>query len=149
MGWLSGKGLPQRQEYGDKLRDDRMLLDSGRNCPCRQDRQAGCRAQRHEAAVAVAVGTAMPYASEEERRTAAERQLHETATAWAWAGEHDWEQGPAGCGREAPKPRTSPSMGWPCLRPELCCPPVQHLPPRRRRPTSLTRTWSWSWSWRS
>ncbi|MGW2360051.1 hypothetical protein [Streptomyces phaeofaciens] len=33
VGWLIGKGLPQRQECGDRLCDDRMLLDSGRDCP--------------------------------------------------------------------------------------------------------------------
>ncbi|MFF4138099.1 hypothetical protein ACFY1B_43000 [Streptomyces mirabilis] len=90
VGWLIGKGLPQRQECGDTLCDDRMLLDSGRDCPRCEDRQAGSRAQRH--AVAAAVDTAMPYASETERRTATERQLHETVTAQAWAREHRWEQ---------------------------------------------------------
>ncbi|MGW4758174.1 hypothetical protein [Streptomyces chartreusis] len=78
VGWLIGKGLPQRQERGDRLCDDRMLLGSGRGCPRCEDRQAGSRARRH--AVAAAVDTAMPYASEAERRTAAERQLHATVT---------------------------------------------------------------------
>ena len=90
VGWLIGKGLPQRPECGDVLCDDRMLLDSGRDCPRCEDRQASTRAQRH--AVAAAVDTAMPYASEAERRTATERQLHETVTARAWAREHEWEQ---------------------------------------------------------
>ncbi|MFF3381309.1 hypothetical protein ACFYXF_51215 [Streptomyces sp. NPDC002680] len=90
MGWLIGKGLPQRQECGDKLCDDCMLLDSGRDCPRCEDRQASSRAQRQ--AVAAAVDTAMPYASEAERRTATERQLHETVTAKAWAREQRWEQ---------------------------------------------------------
>ncbi|WP_327349034.1 hypothetical protein [Streptomyces europaeiscabiei] len=90
VGWLIGKGLPQRQECGDALCDDRMLLDSGRDCPRCEDRQASSRAQRQ--AVAAAVDTAMPYASEAERRTATERQLHETVTAQAWAREHRWEQ---------------------------------------------------------
>lgn len=90
VGWLIGKGLPQRQECGDRLCDDRMLLDSGRDCPRCEDRQASSRARRH--AVAAAVDTSMPYASETERRTATERQLHETVTARAWAREHEWEQ---------------------------------------------------------
>jgi hypothetical protein len=90
VGWLIGKGLPQRQECGDALCDDRMLLDSGRDCPRCEDRQASSRAQRQ--AVAAALETAMPYASEAERRTATERQLHETVTAQAWAREHRWEQ---------------------------------------------------------
>ncbi|MDX2521601.1 hypothetical protein PV355_41845 [Streptomyces stelliscabiei] len=72
------------------LCDDRMLLDSGRDCPRCEDRQASSRAQRQ--AVAAAVDTAMPYASEAERRTAIDRQLHETVTAQAWAREHRWEQ---------------------------------------------------------
>ncbi|MBE1603079.1 hypothetical protein [Streptomyces stelliscabiei] len=90
VGWLIGKGLPQRQECGDRLCDDRMLLDSGRDCPRCEDRQASSRAQRQ--AVEAAVETAMPYASEAERRAATERQLHETVTAQAWAREHRWEQ---------------------------------------------------------
>ncbi|MEU6357012.1 hypothetical protein ABZ896_48240 [Streptomyces sp. NPDC047072] len=90
VGWLIGKGLPQRQECGDRLCDDRMLLDSGLDCPRCEDRQASSRAQRH--AVAAAVDDAMPYASETERRTAVDRQLHETVTARAWAREHEWEQ---------------------------------------------------------
>lgn len=101
VGWQIGKGLPQRQECGDVLFDDRMLIDFGRDCPRCQDRRAGHRAQRHE--VAVAVGTAMPYASEAERRTAGERQLHETVTARARAREHESEQGLAGRAR-APHP---------------------------------------------
>ncbi|WP_333745887.1 hypothetical protein [Streptomyces sp. IBSBF 2950] len=90
VGWLIGKGLSQRQECGDRLCDDRMLLDSGQDCPRCEDRQASSRAQRH--AVAAAVDDAMPYASETERRTAVDRQLHETVTARAWAREHEWEQ---------------------------------------------------------
>jgi hypothetical protein len=90
VGWLIGKGLPQRQECGDRLCDDRMLLDSGRDCPRCEDRQASSRAQRY--AVAAAIDDAMPYASETERRAAVDRQLHETVTARAWAREHEWEQ---------------------------------------------------------
>ncbi|WP_371674805.1 hypothetical protein OG985_49880 (plasmid) [Streptomyces sp. NBC_00289] len=90
VGWLIGKGLPQRQECGDKLCDDRMLLDSGRDCPRCEDRQASSHAQRQ--AVAAAVDAAMPGASEAERRTAAEQQLHETVTARAWAKAREWEQ---------------------------------------------------------
>ncbi|WP_327406935.1 hypothetical protein OG194_47385 [Streptomyces sp. NBC_01288] len=41
-----GKGLPQRPECGDVLCDNRMLLDSGRDCPRCEDRQVGRRAQR-------------------------------------------------------------------------------------------------------
>lgn len=52
VGWLIGKGLPQRQERGDRLCDNRMLLDSGRGCPRCEDRQAGSRARRHAVAAA-------------------------------------------------------------------------------------------------
>ncbi|WP_406131360.1 hypothetical protein [Streptomyces sp. NBC_00989] len=90
MGWLIGKGLPQRPECGDVLCDDRMLLDSGRDCPRCEDRQASRRSQRH--AVAAAVDTAMPCASEAERRMATEGQLHEAVTARAWARKHEWAQ---------------------------------------------------------
>ncbi|NED07567.1 hypothetical protein G3I55_38720, partial [Streptomyces sp. SID6648] len=69
VGWLLGRGLPQRQQCGDARCDDRVLLDSGRDCPRCEDRQADRRAQRH--AVAAAVDAAMPGASEDERRAAA------------------------------------------------------------------------------
>ncbi|MGX1913575.1 hypothetical protein ACWIID_32750 [Streptomyces phaeochromogenes] len=90
VGWLVSRALPQRQQCGDKLCDDHMLLDSGQDCPRCEDRQAGSRAQRH--AVAAAVDAAMPYASPEERRSATEQQLHEAVTAQAWVREHRWEQ---------------------------------------------------------
>ncbi|MFH8419302.1 hypothetical protein [Streptomyces collinus] len=90
VGWLLARGLPQRQQCGDARCDDRMLLDSGRDCPRCEDRQADRRAQR--SAVAAEVDAAMPGASEAERRAAADRQLHERVTAQAWAREHEWEQ---------------------------------------------------------
>ncbi|MGW2706703.1 hypothetical protein [Streptomyces sp. NPDC001340] len=89
-GWLLSRGLPQRQECGDALCDDRMLLDSGRDCPRCEDQQADRHAQRR--AVAAAVDDAMPYATAEERRQVVDRQLHEAVTAQAWAREHRWEQ---------------------------------------------------------
>ncbi|CAL9673067.1 hypothetical protein [Streptomyces sp. enrichment culture] len=90
VGWLLARGLPQRQQCGDARCDDRVLLDSGRACPRCEDRQADRRAQRH--AVAAAVDAAMPGASEDERRAAADRQLHEQVTAQGWAREHEWER---------------------------------------------------------
>ncbi|MDT0614466.1 hypothetical protein [Streptomyces lancefieldiae] len=90
VGWLLARGLPQRQQCGDARCDDRVLLDSGRDCPRCEDRQANRRAQR--SAVAAAVDAAMPGASETERRAAADRQLHERVTAQGWAREHEWEQ---------------------------------------------------------
>ncbi|MYU26370.1 hypothetical protein [Streptomyces sp. SID8352] len=90
VGWLLARGLPQRQQCGDARCDDRILLDTGRDCPRCEDRQADRRAQRH--AVAAAVDAAMPDASEDERRTAADRQLHQDVTAQGWAREHEWEQ---------------------------------------------------------
>ncbi|WP_052744641.1 hypothetical protein [Streptomyces odonnellii] len=90
VGWLIGLALPQRRQCGDVRCDDRVLLDSGRDCPRCEDRQADRRAQRR--AVAAAVDAAMPNASEAERRTATEEQLHQDVTARAWAREHEWEQ---------------------------------------------------------
>ncbi|MFI9778603.1 hypothetical protein ACIHCV_28480 [Streptomyces sp. NPDC051956] len=90
VGWLIGRGLPQRQECGDVRCDDGALLDSGRDCPRCEDRRIDRRARRR--AVAAAVDAAMPSASETERRTAAEQQLHETVAARAWAREREWEQ---------------------------------------------------------
>ncbi|MGW6940009.1 hypothetical protein ACWGF3_13545 [Streptomyces xanthophaeus] len=88
VGWLIGRALPQRQQCSDVRCDDRMLLDSGQDCPRCEDRQADRRAQRH--AVAAAVDAAMPEASENERRAATDHQLHETVTAQAWVREHRW-----------------------------------------------------------
>ncbi|MGW2599996.1 hypothetical protein [Streptomyces klenkii] len=90
VGWLLARALPQRQQCGDKRCDDRILLDSGQDCPRCQDRRADRRAQRHT--IAAAVDAAMPGASEAERRAAAARQLHETVTAQAWIREHRWAQ---------------------------------------------------------
>ncbi|MFD9235688.1 hypothetical protein ACFWB3_10450 [[Kitasatospora] papulosa] len=70
VGWLLARGLPQRKQCGDARCDVRMLLDTGRDCPRCEDRQADRRAQRH--AVAAAVDAAMPDASEDERRAAAD-----------------------------------------------------------------------------
>lgn len=90
VGWLVSRALPQRQECGDGLCDEGVLLGSGRNCPRCEDRRVGSRALRQE--VAAAVEAAMPQASPEERCAAIERQLHETVTAQALARERRWEQ---------------------------------------------------------
>ncbi|MFJ3728551.1 hypothetical protein ACIPYQ_39115 [Streptomyces sp. NPDC090045] len=90
VGWLIGRALPQRQQCSDVRCDDRVLLDSGQDCPRCEDRQADRRATRH--AVAAAVDASMPGASEAERRAATDRQLHETVTAEAWMREHRWAQ---------------------------------------------------------
>ncbi|MGW1506975.1 hypothetical protein ACWCQW_52805 [Streptomyces mirabilis] len=112
VGWLVSRALSQRQQCGDKLCDDRMLLDSGRDCPQCEDRQASSRAQRN--AVAAAVEDAMPYASPGERRTAAESQLDEAVTAQAWAREHQWEQERARKAAAA-KARTEAAAARPAL----------------------------------
>ncbi|MEU9376546.1 hypothetical protein AB0D94_22615 [Streptomyces sp. NPDC048255] len=90
VGWLIGRALPQRQQCSDVRCDDRVLLDSGQDCPRCEDRQADHRAQRH--AVAAAVGDAMPGASETERRAATDLQLHQEVIAQAWIREHRWAQ---------------------------------------------------------
>ncbi|MGA5364205.1 hypothetical protein [Streptomyces purpurascens] len=128
VGWLIGKGLPQRQECGDALCDDRMLLDSGRDCPRCEDRQASSRAQRQ--AVAAAVETAMPYASEAERRATTERQLHETVTAQAWAREQRWEQVRARQAAAA-KARAEAAATYPALD-ESATSPAPVVPPAPR-----------------
>ncbi|MGW7130055.1 hypothetical protein ACWGIA_17145 [Streptomyces bobili] len=133
VGWLIGKGLPQRQECGDALCDDRMLLDSGRDCPRCKDRQASSRAQRQ--AVAAAVETAMPYASEVERRKATERQLHETVTAQAWAREHRWEQVRARQATAA-KHRAEAAAARPAIEEPAASPAPVVLPAPRRAPAA-------------
>ncbi|MFB6756038.1 hypothetical protein ACFCX6_34555 [Streptomyces sp. NPDC056353] len=90
VGWMIGVGLPQRQQCGDVRCDDRVLLDSGQDCPRCAEKQADRRDQRR--AVAAAVDAAMPGASEAERRAAAEQQLHQDVTARAWARVHEWDQ---------------------------------------------------------
>ncbi|SCE42978.1 hypothetical protein [Streptomyces sp. OspMP-M43] len=90
VGWLIGRGLPQIRLCAEPRCDEGTLLDSGRDCPRCEDRQADSRATRH--AVAAAVDAAMPGASETERRAATDRQLHETVTARAWAQAAEWRQ---------------------------------------------------------
>ncbi|WP_331725544.1 hypothetical protein OG596_38420 (plasmid) [Streptomyces sp. NBC_01102] len=90
VGWLIGLALPQRQRCGDVRCDDRVLLDSGQDCPRCEEKQADRRDQRR--AVAAAVDAAMPRASETERRAATEQQLHQDVTAQAWIREHRWAQ---------------------------------------------------------
>ncbi|WP_432070881.1 hypothetical protein [Streptomyces sp. AA1529] len=90
VGWLIGLGLPQRQQCGDVRCDDRVLLDSGQDCPRCEEKQADRRDQRR--AVAAAVDAAMPGASEAERRAATATQLHQEVTARAWAQVHEWDQ---------------------------------------------------------
>ncbi|MFM9584229.1 hypothetical protein [Streptomyces caniscabiei] len=90
VGWLIGVGLPQRQQCGDVRCDDRVLLDSGQDCPRCAEKQADRRDQRR--AVAAAVEAAMPGASEAERRAATAKQLHQDVTARVWAQVHEWDQ---------------------------------------------------------
>jgi hypothetical protein len=90
VGWLIGLGLPQRQQCGDVRCDDRVLLDSGQDCPRCEEKQADRRDQRR--AVAAAVEAAMPHASEAERRAATEQQLQQDVTARAWAKVHEWDR---------------------------------------------------------
>ncbi|MFF5147880.1 hypothetical protein ACFY6U_50630 [Streptomyces sp. NPDC013157] len=128
VGWLVGRGLPQRQECGDKRCDEGVLLDSGRDCPRCEDRREGRRAQRH--AVAAAVDAAMPYATPEERRTATELQLHEDVTAQAWAREHRYEQVRARQAAAA-KARANAAAAHPAIdEPASSLPPVVLPAPR-------------------
>lgn len=90
VGWLIGLALPQRQQCGDVRCDDRVLLDSGQDCPRCEERQADRRDQRR--AVVAAVDAAMPGAPEAARRAAAAQQLHQDVTARAWAKAYQWEQ---------------------------------------------------------
>ncbi|MFH8939544.1 hypothetical protein [Streptomyces griseosporeus] len=90
VGWLLARGLPQRQECGDALCDDRALLDSGRDCPRCEERRENRREQRRK--VAADVDAAMPKASGAERRAATAKQLHQDVMARAWAREAEWEQ---------------------------------------------------------
>ncbi|WP_202456520.1 MULTISPECIES: hypothetical protein [unclassified Streptomyces] len=90
VGWLIGRGLPQRQLCAEPRCDEGVLLDSGRDCPRCEDRQIDRRVQRR--AVAAAIDAAMPDASESERRAAVDQRLHQDVTAEAWAKARRWEQ---------------------------------------------------------
>ncbi|MFG3157970.1 hypothetical protein ACGF7W_38725 [Streptomyces sp. NPDC048219] len=90
VGWLIGRGLPQRQQCSDVRCDERTLLHSGANCPRCEERQDDRRA--HRRSVAAAVDAAMPGASENERRAAVAQQLHQDVTAEAWAKARRWQQ---------------------------------------------------------
>nr|BAK19824.1 putative TRA1 protein [Streptomyces rochei] len=90
VGWLLARGLPQRQECGDALCDDRVLLDTGRDCHRCEERREDRRAQRRK--VAAGVDAALPHASEGERRAVTAKQLHQDVMARAWAREAEWEQ---------------------------------------------------------
>ncbi|WP_310728279.1 hypothetical protein [Streptomyces sp. N2A] len=82
-GWMIRRGLPQRRSCGDVRCDEGLLLDSGRECATCADIMGARRTQRHQ--VVTAVAAAMPHASETERRTEAERELHKAVTEEAWA----------------------------------------------------------------
>jgi len=78
IGWLLGRGLPQRAECYTQLCDDRVRMDSGEICPsCElliEDRQA----LRHQ--VAQAVAGELPALEAEAFRAELERRLsHEVA----------------------------------------------------------------------
>ncbi|MBZ4319230.1 hypothetical protein [Streptomyces huiliensis] len=90
VGWLIGRGLPQRQQRGEGRCDDGPLLDSGQECPFCEERQADRRAQRQAVAAAVE-GEMPPNASPAERRAAIARQVHEAVTARTWAKVREWE----------------------------------------------------------
>ncbi|MFE1781289.1 hypothetical protein ACFW9F_01510 [Streptomyces sp. NPDC059506] len=90
VGWLIGRGLPQRQQCSDVRCDERILLHSGAGCPRCEERQDDRRA--HRRSVAAAVDAAMPGASESERRAAVAQQLHQDVTAGAWAKARRREQ---------------------------------------------------------
>ncbi|MDH6521994.1 hypothetical protein M2163_001011 [Streptomyces sp. SAI-135] len=90
VGRLIGLGLPQRQQCGHVRCDDRVLLDSGQDCPRCEEKQADRRDQRR--AVAAAVDAAMPGASEAERRATTAMRLHQDVTARARAKVREWDQ---------------------------------------------------------
>ncbi|CAM5544805.1 hypothetical protein [Streptomyces badius] len=92
VGGLIGRGLPQIRLCAELRCDERSLLDSARDCPRCEDRQADSRATRH----AAGDDAAMPGASETVRWAATDRQLHEAVTARTWAKESAWEQHRAG-----------------------------------------------------
>ncbi|MGW6639495.1 hypothetical protein ACWGIT_20485 [Streptomyces cyaneofuscatus] len=162
VGWLIGRGLPQIRLCAELRCDEGALLDSGRDCPRCEDRQADNRATRRT--VAAAVDAAMPGASQTERRAATDRQLHETVTARAWAKASEWEhyrarkaavkaaRAEAAAAQPddvspAPKPpprsrTTFRPRRWPRSRcPRRARPPS---PPRSRSSPTPTRTRSWS-----
>jgi hypothetical protein len=82
VGWLIGRGLPQRAGCADVRCDEGLRLDTGGECATCEYVVNDRRAKRHQ--VAAAVDAEMPHASEAERRTAVEQQLHEAVTSEGW-----------------------------------------------------------------
>ncbi|MGI5359955.1 hypothetical protein ACQI4E_32305 [Streptomyces sp. CA-252508] len=147
VGWLIGRGLPQRQLCAEPRCDEGALLDSSRDCPRCEDRQLDRRAQRRM--VAAAVDAAMPGASENERRAAVAQQMHQDVTAEAWAKARRWEQireqqaaAKARAEAEAAQP-ADVVVDEPVAR--SCCPHRARPPSsplRSRSPPTTTRSWS-------
>ncbi|MEU0664246.1 hypothetical protein [Streptomyces lavendulocolor] len=132
VGWLIGLALPQRQQCGDARCDDRVLLDSGQDCPRCEDRQADRQAQRR--AVAAAFDAAMPHASETERRAATEQRLHQGVTAQAWAKAYAWEQVRA---RKADAAKVGAESAAAQLPPEVMAAPVAPVVLPAPRPAAV------------
>ncbi|RSS15389.1 hypothetical protein EF914_29600 [Streptomyces sp. WAC05458] len=146
VGWLIGVGLPQRQQCGDVRCDDRVLLDSGQDCPRCAEKQADRRDQRR--AVAAAVDAAMPGASEAERRAATAKQLHQDVTARAWGRYTSGTRSAPGRPPQLrpvpkPQPRSPRTRSRPHRWPRSCCPRPGRPPwfrPRRSRTSTTTRS---------
>ncbi|WP_229343478.1 hypothetical protein [Streptomyces flavotricini] len=82
VGWLIGRGLPQRPGCGDVRCDEGLRLDGGTCATCEyvlDDRRAMRRA------IAAEVDARMPGASPDDRRTEVNRHMHVAVTAEGWA----------------------------------------------------------------
>ncbi|MFE7805887.1 hypothetical protein ACFU51_14720 [Streptomyces sp. NPDC057430] len=83
VGWIIGRGLPQRQVCGDVRCDEGLRLDTGGQCTTCEYVIGDRRDQRRQ--LAAAVDGEMPRASQAERQVEVERRLNEAVTAEGWA----------------------------------------------------------------
>ncbi|MFC1436047.1 hypothetical protein ACEZDB_35980 [Streptacidiphilus sp. N1-3] len=87
VGWLLGRGLPQRRDCGDRRCDDGRLLTTGESCARCQDNLVASRAMRS----AVAAGVDQRLAPED-RQHAVEARMHELAQLAAEEEQIRWER---------------------------------------------------------
>jgi hypothetical protein len=90
VGWLIGRGLPQRPGCSDVRCDEHVRLDTGDECATCTYLLDDRRAQRRR--IAAAVDAELPGMGESDRRTETERRLHQATTAEAWAKQQRREQ---------------------------------------------------------
>jgi hypothetical protein len=102
VGWLLGRGLPQRRDCGDRRCDDGLLLTTGESCARCQENLLANRAMRSS----VAAGVDQRLAPQEQQREV-EGRMRELAQLAAEEEQIRWERAAAAPAR------------WTCLKCEV------------------------------